>query len=198
MGKSYEKGTREMQTYLNEALDMYHSDLKEVGIRVALFRVSEIDDNGQSDHALRLHGHDADAVASNYNLKRRVQTDFDCEISVEATAWDSMTDRGRLALIDHELTHFKLKFDRNGVLKMDDIGRPMLEMRKDSFMLTGFFEVIIRHGQEAGEAGAVSRVYAEVQKAIQEAEAAAAQFVQSRKAPKPATKPVAEEQLASV
>jgi hypothetical protein len=57
------------------------------------------------------------------------------------------------------LTHFQLSLNKEGEQKIDDIGRPKLHMRPDDFMLTGFFEVVRRHGEFAGEAKAVREVH---------------------------------------
>ena len=166
MSTAYEKNDKAVEAVLAEALRRFHHDLVEVDLKICTFKVYKFDKDDNPDHACKYHGHPANAIARRYGLKQRVQTGYDCEITVDGLTWDNLSAPARLALIDHELTHFALERDEGGQVMTDDIKRPKLSMRLDDFMLTGFLEVVERHGEHAGEAQTVKAAWAAVKDAL--------------------------------
>lgn len=162
---SYIKDPPDVISTLNRALTSYHRELVDAGVKVCVLKAYRFGPDEEALHAVKWHGSAAAAVARKYDLKRRLQTGYDCEILVDGATWDGTGDAGRLALIDHELTHFVVLKDDNGP-KMDDIGRPRLKLRPDDFLITGFVEVVERHGEYAGEAQSVKKVHEAIVRAL--------------------------------
>lgn len=166
---SYKYEPEDVRAVLAEALRRFHTRLVDLDLRVNVLKAYKEDEEGNSIPAVKLHGHPASAVARKFDLKKRIQTEFDVEILVDGLSWDSLPERQRLALIDHELTHFEVAKDKDGRVKIDDIGRPIIKMRLDDYCLTGFLEVCQRHGDFALEAKSILGAAAGIREAIEEA-----------------------------
>lgn len=83
-------------------------------------------------------------------LKDRAMGRADAEITLDAYWWDSATEEERRALLDHELHHIAIKIDKRGLVR-DDLGRPVLQLRKHDFEVGWFKAVAARHGIHSQE-----------------------------------------------
>jgi hypothetical protein len=83
-------------------------------------------------------------VAEPYRSIMRV----DLVIAVAKEPWDQMNEEEKVALIDHELTHFDVHTDpEDGYAKLDELDRIVYRLRRHDF--EDFAENIERHGLNA-------------------------------------------------
>lgn len=74
----------------------------------------------------------------------RELADHDLIVFLNRDAWTDLSEAQRLALIDHELSHFTLVLDEDGDPRKDDRGRLCFRMVKHD--LGEFRSVVKRHG----------------------------------------------------
>jgi hypothetical protein len=143
-------GTEEVLSILEHVMSTYHGDL--AGNDTSIGILWAVATGGKP--ALSLHGYPCAAVVSINNLKARAQGLPDATIAISEAWWKQATPSQREALIDHELYHLELVCDDDGV-KLDDLGRPRLAMRRHDFEIGGFDRIMERHGHDAVEAMAL-------------------------------------------
>jgi len=108
--------------------------------------------NEPEGRALECKGVAALAVVRATKLKERVQGRADVEILICGVEWPRLTPKQQDALIDHELYHVELIIDREtGEPKLDDSGRPMLNMRDHDISVGWFLINAQRHGINSPE-----------------------------------------------
>lgn len=160
MGKKiYEKADEATMGLLYEVMARYHRELHESEVAVALTMARKFDKDDEPIPCVKCHGVSATAVCRLISAKRRVYDENEVEIEVDGLLWDHMTEPSRIALLDHELNHIKFILDAHGIVQQDDAGRPKLKLICDDFLLTGFHDIIRRHGDHALEWQSVSAVY---------------------------------------
>lgn len=167
MPKTFTKADAEVVEVMNDALRQYHTDLVEAGLRIGVVMVRPATDEVgvPTGPALRFGGAAATACIKKVSPKDRVLKPYDAEIQIDEMRWDDMTDQQRLAVMDHELQHIELQYD-DGVLRTDDDGRPVLKMRPDDWVLTGFEAVVRRHGEAALECPAAKTTWTRCEQAL--------------------------------
>lgn len=142
-GTTYETPKPDELRFLHDAIDSYHGDRLQgvrVGMLMALAPVDE--ETGEiKAPALKHHGWPCLALARIVPTKDRVAGLPDAMIYVDGDAWKGMTKAERLALIDHELTHFDFPAKRGE----DCHGRPKLKLRPHDHEFGWFDEVAERH-----------------------------------------------------
>lgn len=153
MAKVYKKAGKDVNDVVRELIEAYHIDLMTYEVNVAvLFVSSGTDEDGEpKGNALTKHGHPCAALCRIADARMRTIGGVDAIIEVDAHRWDELSTESCDALLDHELTHLEVKQCDGLPLRHDD-GRPILKTRKDDWCLTGFHEVIERHGKHALEA----------------------------------------------
>lgn len=103
--------------------------------------------------ALKLNGWPCAAIIKVNNLKDRIEGKADSTLTIDKDWWNNHDKKEQAALIDHELAHIEFKLDKKTeAIKMDDIGRPLLRLRRHDFQVGGFYEIGMRHGTAATEA----------------------------------------------
>jgi hypothetical protein len=147
MSKQYTKADESVAELIEAALNSWHPELTQIGLRVGGIMVT----NDGDGPALSKGGWPAVAVVRILNARERLHTPFDVTISFDADKWEDMDEPKRLAVIDHELTHVRPKLDKHNRVKLDHDGRPKQGIRPHDFELVGFGEVIQRHRQAALE-----------------------------------------------
>ncbi len=136
---------------LGQMMAAHHQPLSEADVTVDVLLVRNVDAEGECiDPALAHHGYPAAAVVKINSLSDRVEGKADATIKVDGNRWDEWPDARLDAILDHELTHLELKL-KEGVLQRDDVGRPMLRMRKHDQSYGWFNEIAERHGEDAVE-----------------------------------------------
>lgn len=110
-----------------------------------VFAFGDVDDNGDTKgNALQKNGVKALGIARKIPIKDRALGRADAEISLDGDWWKDATDAQRRALLDHELHHLTVKMDNTGLL-LDDLGRPVIAMRKHDVEIGWFIEIARRH-----------------------------------------------------
>ena len=100
--------------------------------------------------AIKHHGNAALGLCRAVKLKDRVMGRADAEITLDGDWWKDATTEERRALLDHEMHHIAIKIDKRGLVR-DDIGRPVLQMRKHDAEFGWFKLVAARHGDNSME-----------------------------------------------
>jgi hypothetical protein len=167
----FEEAGEEIVTLINQVMHETRPDLVDAGVKVAAITRTKFDKNDEEVPSLKLHGAYALATIKPIKRKARTHTPHDALIEIDNPQWKILSPQCKKALIDHEITHLVLKLGKNGEPKLDDLDRPIVGTRPDDFTLTGFLEVIKRHGNAALEYQSVTRIHAAVLEAVKQAAA---------------------------
>ena len=152
MGVGYEKAPREVVEAVDAVIEEYHPDLKDAGVTIQVLFAHLYNKDGDAEPAMRTRGQMVLAKIAITNLQDRTRGIPDAKLIIDREyGWQRLSESRRAALIDHELTHLNLTLDSDGVVKTDDRGRPKLHTRHHDWELTGFEEVVERHGEAALE-----------------------------------------------
>jgi hypothetical protein len=134
---------------LDRVLQKYHRELILADVRVGVIMAfADCDEKTgeRKGHAIKGYaGAAAGAQVKKVPLKDRLVKKYDVEILIDGDEWPLLGEPEKIALLDHELTHVEL---RDG---QDDLGRPLIKMRKEDFIAWGFWDIIKRHGVAAME-----------------------------------------------
>lgn len=106
--------------------------------------------SGDATCALKLHGVPTSAIAKPVSYEHRVKGEGDAQVTIDKDWWDNAVQKQRIALLDHELYHFELRFGEKG-LKRDDLGRPKVFTRHHDYDLGLFRHIAKRHGVYSAE-----------------------------------------------
>jgi hypothetical protein len=116
-----------------------------------LFAFPALDENGEpKGNAITKNGVKALGLCRIVSLKDRAKGLGDVEITLDGEWWENASDEEKAALLDHELHHASVK-TQNGVLIPDDLGRPMIKLRKHDFEVGWFHLIAERHGEASQE-----------------------------------------------
>lgn len=107
--------------------------------------------------AIKHNGVKALGLCRKIPLKDRALGRADTEITLDGQWWESASDEDRRALLDHELHHIAVKTDKRGLVR-DDIGRPMVQLRKHDFEVGWFTVIASRHGAHSQEQQQAAKV----------------------------------------
>ncbi len=146
---SFTKAPDDVLGRVGRIMGRYHGHLVDVEVTVGVL---------MSHTPVKLHGYPCAATVKIVGLEQRVLGVEDALLEIDARAWADLTDESRDALIDHELHHLVPQFDKDGDLKSDDHGRPVLKMRLHTWQLGGFDVIAGRHGPAALEVQAFRAV----------------------------------------
>lgn len=144
---TYDTVPQDVLDLINNTIDEYHRELKSAGVTVDA--VFAFDDNGE--HPVKFGGYPAYAYIKITSLKNRIKGMADAEITIDGDAFKSMNEKQRIALIDHELYHLAVAYDKEGNVKFDDAERPKLKIRKHDYQLGWFREIALRHKENSPE-----------------------------------------------
>jgi len=164
----YLKADRDVRGLVQTVMQRYHPALVFAEVRVDVLMARHVGDGDAP--AVLLHGYPCAAIIGAQNAKARALGMGDVLITVDLVSWDSLDDRGRMALIDHELMHIEVLADGGGTLQVaknednpdgppDVFGRPSLDlndrprlkMRLHDWQIGGFNAIAHRWGDEALE-----------------------------------------------
>jgi hypothetical protein len=173
----YEKAGQSIRDLVYSVMEQYHPELHQLEPEVAVLIVRKLDEDGEAYHALKCHGAEAAATIRVTSRRRRVLVDFDLEINIDGLTWDSIPERSKLALLDHELTHVVISKDKQGAPRQDDLGHYVFKLRPDDYAINGHFSVMERHGQFALEAQNLQRIHTRMLTALETAARETAQVI---------------------
>jgi len=136
-----------------------HPGLDEAKVTVAVLFVEEFTGDGEAtgEPCLELNGYGAAATIKINSYKSRVEGLKDATLTIDKVVWESLDQGSKVALLDHELLHLQVK-QREGTIRRDDCGRPLLKLKKHDFHFGGFHTICKRHGGKALEFQAVGDV----------------------------------------
>ncbi len=148
MGKTYSKGSSEVDRCIMKMQSMHHPELKGVTVK-ALF----IFDEEKSDVPCLKHGgYPALATIKITSVKERALGLSDAVMIIDRASWLSMKSEPCEALIDHELTHLERVLDEETKKPVfDSVNRPKLTSRRHDHQMGWFSEVAERHGEHSPE-----------------------------------------------
>lgn len=159
--KTYARAAEDVAEMIAAVIDEYHEALKDAGVTIDLVMASA-DDGGP---AVSLGGYACDAVVRIIGKKDRAKGHADAEITFDAQRWDACSIKERVALCDHELHHLIVQMDE-GSVKTDDLGRPLLKMRKHDVQIGWFRDVALRNGIHSAEQRQAELIFTNYQQAF--------------------------------
>lgn len=164
----YRKADDDVVTLLTAVMQGQHRDLFDAGVLVGVVVASNPDGD-----AVKHGGYPAFATIKVVSAKDRVSKGTDAELLIDEGKWEDLRPGQRRALIDHELSHLKLKKSwRSTVVgpdgeptgetelkfETDDLDRPKLKTVPGDWNAgDGFRVVVARHGADAIEFENLSR-----------------------------------------
>jgi hypothetical protein len=131
-----------------------HKSLVDAKVKIDfVFARADLNDNGEPiGEAIMHHGSKALGVARKIGLKDRAMGRGDAEITLDGDWWIEAEEENQRALLDHELHHLTCRMTAGGLpAKTDDLGRPMLSMRKHDVEFGWFKLIAERHGKHSIE-----------------------------------------------
>lgn len=136
-----------IQPYIDAILE-HHPELIKARVTIdALFAYSK--DGGPAP--VKLHGYPCAAIIAKNNVKARLRGLADATITFDAAHWETLSERERTALVDHEVSHIVVKRDKDEQIKEDDAGRPVIAMGLHDWELGGFRSIARRYKEDAPE-----------------------------------------------
>lgn len=152
---TYEPADAQLIGMADEVLARYesHSPLLKNKVKFDfVFAHPTVNENGESTgDAIKKNGRKALGLCRVINLKDRTMGRGDVEILIDFDWWsEEASEQEQFALLDHELHHAEVKM-KDGQPKRDNLGRPMIRLRKHDVEV-GWFDIIaLRHGKHSQE-----------------------------------------------
>lgn len=152
---TYEPADETVIELASEILAKYESHSPLLKHRVKfdfVFAHPTVDENGEAHgDAIKKNGVKALGLCRIINLKDRTMGRGDVEILLDFDWWhDEANQSEQAALLDHELHHAEVKM-KDGHPKLDNLGRPLIRLRKHDAEF-GWFDIIaLRHGKFSQE-----------------------------------------------
>lgn len=159
---TYDAAPPEVEEYAADLRARFHGQLDTCGVRIhyLMARATRNEDGDRVGVAIKLHGVRALAKVKINGLADRAEGKADATITIDGDEWPDWSEERRIAVIDHELQHVEVVFERDSqtVWKTDDLGRPVLRLRPHDFDVRGFDVIRARHGMASVEHEAVERL----------------------------------------
>ena len=125
-----------------------HKPIIDRGVRIDfLFAYGDRDETTgeRTTDALKKNGVRALGICRKVSLKDRAKGMGDAEITLDHDHWSEVDEAEQRALLDHELHHIVVTADS------DDLGRPVIKLRKHDFEVGWFAPIAQRHGAHSVE-----------------------------------------------
>lgn len=153
MGSVFQKAGLEVYELADRLIEEYYEGLLKVGLAIDLvFAYAQTGKSGEPTGPAIMHqGYPALGLCRVLSLKDRTMGRADVEITLDGDQWPAMPPEQQAALLDHELYHIELRFNKLGKLDTDDLGRPKVSMRKHTRQYGWFDEIARRHGNASIE-----------------------------------------------
>lgn len=156
---TYEKVKTSVEKTIADLIKRYHPELVEADVRVAAcFAYGPRDAEGNlTGPAITHGGYQAAGLIKRTSLKERAFGNADAQMLLDGDRWDDWTDRRREAIIDHELQHIEVQWERHpdpdhklaGIPKVDDLHRPKISLRLHDIVAGGFAACAKRYGSDS-------------------------------------------------
>ena len=157
MPTTYHRCPEDVTALAGELLCKYesHKPLLDARVKIDLvFACPDLDDEGHpTTNAISKNGVRALGLARKLGLKDRAMGRGDAEILVDHHWWtQTASEEQQRALLDHELHHLAVVAQKEtDIAKRDDLGRPVLRLRKHDFEFGWFTIIAARHGEHSIE-----------------------------------------------
>lgn len=139
--------------FADALMRQFHPDLLEAKVKIDfLFAYPRYNEKDQPiGDAIKHHGVKALGLAKKLGASDRAKGHGDAEIRIDWEWWKESGEAEQKALLDHELHHLAICKNKAGVIKTDDLGRPVIRLRPHDYQI-GWFNVIAhRHGVHSQE-----------------------------------------------
>jgi len=125
-----------------------HRPLDAAAVKIDyVFAFGDVNEAGETvGDAITKNGFRAFGVTKVMPLKDRAMGRGDVEIMLDGDNWRTSNADEQAALLDHELHHISVKADRAGNIQFDDLGRPLIKLRKHDIEVGWFSLIASRHG----------------------------------------------------
>jgi hypothetical protein len=143
----YDTPTPEILDLINSTKEKYHPELHDNGVTVDAVLAY----NDKDAYPVKSGGYPTLAFTKISSLKNRVKGFADAEITLDGSAFESLSETQKIALIDRELYSMGLVYDKEGSLKTDDANRPRIKLKKYDYRLSWFREIALRHKDDSPE-----------------------------------------------
>ena len=152
MSVVYELVDDQTNQLIQSVLVKHHDELLAEKVTLQAVFACDIDEeSGEELSTLKHHGYPALAKIQVTSYMDRVRGIPDAKLTIDRYGWKQHTKTRREACIDHELCHIVVARDKEGLVRRDDLSRPKLKMRIHDWELSGFAEVVTRHGEASIE-----------------------------------------------
>lgn len=160
----YNEADKSVYDIFESAMEKYHEELTEVGVKLKIFMLTNYDADGARTgrSTMRKNGIHVVARIRVTNAKERVYDQVDAEVTIDGASWEDMDAGLRLALADHELSHLSVVYDEDGKPQIDLYLRPKLSTVPHDAELGIFYGVMKRHGQNALDSQLVKKLESDV------------------------------------
>lgn len=154
---TFQKCGPEIEHLAKEILNKYetHADILAAGVRIDFvfaFGDTDPDSGERTSDAIKDRGRRVFGQARKIKLKDRAMGRGDAEICIDGDWWtEEATPAMRKAMLDHELHHLQVRFDKAGNVKVDDLQRPELKLREHDVEVGWFSIIAARHGVDSME-----------------------------------------------
>jgi hypothetical protein len=152
---TYERAGEDVKEMANAILCEFETHKPLLNARVTvdyLFAMPDIDEQTGEPigDAITHGGYPCLGLCRKISLKDRAKGMADVEITLDKHWWESASEAEQRGLLDHELHHIAIKIDKRGLVR-DDLGRPVIQLRKHDVQVGWFKEVAARHGDSSQE-----------------------------------------------
>ncbi|MHC4714463.1 MAG: putative metallopeptidase [Planctomycetota bacterium] len=154
MARVYTRAAAPMDRLVREVMHKHHKHLESEKIKIGtVFVETDADEtSGAAPPALTDRGMPCLAKIRLAPTRDRILHGCDAVLEIDSQEYDPLDSKVQWALIDHELTHLRLKTNKEGEYVRDGYGRAKLELRPHDWEVSGFTRVVQRYGRNAVEA----------------------------------------------
>lgn len=154
---TYEEAPAHVIDLIHQVKQTHHKHLVAAGVRVGVL-MAYGSQNSKGDTigpAIALGGYQCAGTMHRLSHKWRVCTGWDALMMLDGDRWDEWPEQAQCALIDHELQHLEVQWERwpdekdttSGIPKRDAGDRPKLAIRLHDWQLGGFKATAERYGR---------------------------------------------------
>ncbi len=145
----YREADQDVHDLLGQVMTQYFPELASLEPPLNIDIRMVVDDHGKG---LMHRGHPAAGMIEIVSPEERSAGGPDVRIKLDYMRWLNDSERQHEALIHHEVNHLIPKYDQtSGSLRLDPYGRPVVKLRRDDWMLTGFSATVQIFGADAME-----------------------------------------------
>lgn len=161
MPTEYAPADQETMDRLDRVIEEYFPELDALAVRLRIEVLMAATDD-DSRPALAKGGHRCGAIIAVVKAEERANGGPDLRLKIDRALWLGEDEEGQDALLHHELMHVVPKYEdpfaKDKVQELDPYGRPVVKLRKDDWMLSGFRRTVEIFGRESHERRALDRV----------------------------------------